>query len=236
MTRVGLHAAPSRPRTSHRVSGGPPDTTILLSRLGVWNPMKRPSGDQKGNQAPSVSGMRRFQGIEIAQPEMRCAGRIPRRESETPAVGGQRELPGRGSRRNRRSLGCGHGEADGFIRGRAAKRFFRQLLKGQGSVPGRLVTDKLRSYPAAQREVMPSVIHSTQQYENNRAEVSHQPTRQRERQMRRFKSTGQAQRFLTVQGLVQNLFRVGRHLLRARHHRELRGRAFVTWEAVTCAS
>ncbi len=68
---------------------------------------------------------------------------------------------------------------------RAAKRFFRKLLKGQGRVPGRLVTDKLRSYGAAHREVMPSVIHSTDQYENNRAEVSHEPTRQRERQMRR---------------------------------------------------
>ncbi|TDI44701.1 MAG: DDE domain-containing protein [Acidobacteria bacterium] len=56
---------------------------------------------------------------------------------------------------------------------------------------------------------MPSVIHSTDQYENNRAEVSHEPTRQRERQMRKFKSPGQAQRFLSVHGLVQNLFRVG---------------------------
>ncbi len=102
---------------------------------------------------------------------------------------------------------------------RAAKRFFRKLSKGQGSVPRRLVTDKLRSYPAAQRSVMPSVVHSTKQHENNRAEVSHQPTRQRERQMRRFKSPGQAQRFLTVHGLVQNLFRVGRQLLQARHYR-----------------
>ena len=119
---------------------------------------------------------------------------------------------------------------------RAAKRFFRKLLKGQGSVPRRLVTDKLRSYPAALRSVMPSVIHSTKQYENNRAEVSHQPTRQRERQMRKFKSPGQAQRFLSVHGLVQNLFRVGRQLLQARHHRELRGRAFLAWDAVTCAA
>ncbi len=63
---------------------------------------------------------------------------------------------------------------------RAAKRFFRKLLKGQGSPPWRLVTDKLRSYGVAHRAVMPSVIHSTEQYENNRAEVSHEPTRQRE--------------------------------------------------------
>ena len=118
---------------------------------------------------------------------------------------------------------------------KAAKRFFRKLLKGQCRVPGRLVTDKLRSYAAAHREVMPSVAHTTKQYANNRAEVSHEPTRQRERQMRRFKSPGQAQRFLTVHGLVQNLFRVGRHLLRAPHHRELRGRAFLVWHAATCA-
>ena len=76
---------------------------------------------------------------------------------------------------------------------RAAKWFFRKLLKRQGREPRRLITDKLRSYSAAHRTVMPSVIHSTRQYENNRAEVSHQPTRQRERQMRGFKSAGQAQ-------------------------------------------
>src|SRR5713101_5860469 len=67
---------------------------------------------------------------------------------------------------------------------RAAARFFRKLLKRQGSVPRRLITDKLRSYAAARRAVMPSVVHATAQYANNRAEVSHQPTRQRERQMR----------------------------------------------------
>ncbi len=80
----------------------------------------------------------------------------------------------------------------------AAERFFRKLLKGQGGEPRRLVTDKLRSYAVAQRTVMPSVIHDTRRYRNNRAEVSHQPTRQQERQMRRFKSSAQAQRFLSV--------------------------------------
>ncbi len=117
----------------------------------------------------------------------------------------------------------------------AAARFFRKLLKGQGREPRRLITDKLRSYSAAHRTVMPSVVHSTQQYENNRAEVSHQPTRQRERQMRRFKSARHVQRFLSVHGLVQNLFRVGRHLLRASHHRVLRTRSFCVWDEVTCA-
>jgi putative transposase len=116
---------------------------------------------------------------------------------------------------------------------RAAERFFRKLLKGQGRTPRRLITDKLRSYSAARSIVMPSVVHSTQQYENNRAEVSHQPTRQRERQMRRFKSVAHAQRFLSVHGLVRNLFRVGRHLLRAVHHRVLRTRSFLEWNDVT---
>lgn len=118
---------------------------------------------------------------------------------------------------------------------RAAARFFRTLLKGQGREPRRLVTDKLRSYAAAHRTVMPSVVHSTRQYENNRAEVSHQPTRQREHQMRRFKSAAHAQRFLSVHGLVLNLFRVGRHLLRAAHYRLLRARSPRTWQDVTCA-
>ncbi len=116
----------------------------------------------------------------------------------------------------------------------AATRFFRKLLKTKGRVPQRLITDKLLSYGAAHRTVMPSVMHSTRQYENNRAEVSYQPTRHRERQMRRFKSVGHAQRFLSVHGLVQNLFRVGRHLLRAVHHRLLRTRAFGVWREATC--
>ena len=117
----------------------------------------------------------------------------------------------------------------------AAIRFFRKVLKGQGRLPHRLITDKLQSYSAAHRMVMPSIPHSTRQYENNRAEVSHQPTRQRERQMRRFKSVGHAQHFLSVHGLVLNLFRTGRHLLRAVHHRLLRARAFGVWHEVTCA-
>ena len=117
----------------------------------------------------------------------------------------------------------------------AATRFFRKLLKRQGCEPRRLTTNKLRSYSAAHRTVKPSVVHSTRQYENNRAEVSHQPTRQRERQMRRFKSAAHLQRFASVHGVVQNLFRVGRHLLRSAHHRLLRRRAFEVWNAATCA-
>ena len=118
---------------------------------------------------------------------------------------------------------------------RAAVRFFRKLLKKQGRLPRRLISDKLRSYPAACRPVMPSVVHCTDQYANNRAEVSHQPTRQRERQTRRFKSPAHLQRFASVHGVIQNLFRVGRHLLRPRHHRLLRTRAFTEWDGVTCS-
>jgi putative transposase len=118
---------------------------------------------------------------------------------------------------------------------RAARWFFRKLLKGQQGEPRRLVTDKLRSYGAAYRAVIPSVLHETSRYANNRVEVSHQPTRQRERQMRRFKSAGQARRFLSVRGVILNLFRVGRHLLQPANHRVLRARSFLVWSEVTCA-
>ena len=118
---------------------------------------------------------------------------------------------------------------------RAAQRFFGRLLKGQGAEPRRLVTDKLKSYSAARRDTMPLVVHDTSRYANNRAEVSHQPTRQRERQMRRFKSARQAQLFLTIHGLIKNLFRVGRHLLSSANYRMLRDRSFRVWRQATCA-
>ncbi|MCH6545830.1 MAG: recombinase family protein, partial [Deltaproteobacteria bacterium] len=79
------------------------------------------------------------------------------------------------------------------------------------------------------------LVHRTGQYENNRAEVSHQHTREQERPMRRFKSMAQTQRILSVYGPIQNLFRVGRHHLKAVHHRLLRDRAFACWIEVTCA-
>jgi len=126
--------------------------------------------------------------------------------------------------------------------GAAAKRFFKRLLRNPGSEPRKIVTDKLRSYDVAHRELMPEVIHSTQQYENNRAEQSqslprfirYEATRVRERGMRgpasrRFKSVKQAQRFVTVHAAVQNLFNLGRHLVRAKYYRDLRVRAFVEW-------
>jgi putative transposase len=118
---------------------------------------------------------------------------------------------------------------------RAAPRFFRKLLKREGREPRRLITDKLRSYSAAHRTVMPSVADSTRQCENNRAEVSYQPTRQRERWMRRFKSTAHTHRFHSVYGLALGLFRVGRHMRRATHYRLLRTRSLLVWQQATCA-
>ena len=85
---------------------------------------------------------------------------------------------------------------------RAAKKFFRKLLKGLRYLPGVIITDKLKSYSAARAEVMPSVEHLPQKYQNNRAENSHQPTRLRERVMRRFKSPGHALRFLWAFGII----------------------------------
>jgi putative transposase len=81
----------------------------------------------------------------------------------------------------------------------------------------------------AHRELMPEVIHSTEQYENNRAEQSHEATRVRERGMRKFKSVRQAQRFLGAHAAVSNLFNLGRHLVRAEHYRNLRISAFGEW-------
>ncbi len=118
---------------------------------------------------------------------------------------------------------------------KAAVRFFRRLIKGQGREPRWLVTDKLRSYDAAHRTLMPTVPHLNHVYANNRAEVSHQPTRQRERAMRGFSSSTQAQRFLTLHGLTQNLFRLGRPFLQAVNYRLLRTQAFQVWREVVCA-
>jgi putative transposase len=113
--------------------------------------------------------------------------------------------------------------------GKAAKRFFKRLLRVSNSEPRRIVTDKLRSYGVAHRELMPDVVHDTAQYANNRAELSHQPTRVRERGMRRFKSVHQAQRFLSTHAAVYNLFNLGRHLMSANHYRVFRQRAFASW-------
>ena len=98
--------------------------------------------------------------------------------------------------------------------GAAAKRFFKRLLRSHGGEPRKIVTDKLRSYGVAHRELMAGVIHDNSRYANNRAEQSHEATRVRERGMRgpasrRFKSVGQAQQFVTAHAAVQNLFNIG---------------------------
>ncbi len=115
---------------------------------------------------------------------------------------------------------------------KATKRLLRKLLKKQGITPRVMITDKLASYGAAKREVMPGVEHRQHQGLNNRAENSHQPTRRRERIMKRFKSAGQAQRFLSVHDQVANLFRRPATITAAAH-RASRTQAFRVRAEVT---
>ncbi len=117
---------------------------------------------------------------------------------------------------------------------KAAKRFFRKLLKGLRYVPGVIVTDQLGSYRAAKAEIMPCVEHYRDKGLNNRAENSHQPTRLREKVMRRFKSAGQAQRFLSAFGIISSHFRPGRHLSPAGGYREVMKLRLTAWEEVSC--
>ena len=117
---------------------------------------------------------------------------------------------------------------------KAAKKFFRKLLKGLRYVPRVLITDKLRSYGAAKAEVLPSVEHCQDKGQNNRAENSHQPTWLRERVMRRFKSAGHAQRFLSAFGIITSHFRVERHLYRASGYRAMMKSRFAVWEEAIC--
>jgi putative transposase len=115
----------------------------------------------------------------------------------------------------------------------AAKKFFRKLLKGCRYVPRVLITDKLKSYGAAKRELLPSVDHRQHRYLNHRAENSHQPTRQRERRMQGFKSPGHAQRFLSAYGPIAQHFRPRRHLLPAPVYRHEMGKRFHSWQDIT---
>lgn len=116
---------------------------------------------------------------------------------------------------------------------KAAKKFFRKLLKGLMYVPRVLITDKLKSYGAAKREVMPSVEHRQHRYLNNRAENSHQPTRQREWRMQGFKSPGHAQRFLSAYGPIAQHFRPRRHVLSASAYRQEMAQRFQMWGEIT---
>ena len=112
----------------------------------------------------------------------------------------------------------------------AAKRFFTRLLKKHKGEPRKIVTDKLRSDGVAHRELIPNSIHDTSNYASNRAELSHQPTRVRERGMRKFKSVKQADRFLNVHAAVYNLFNLGRHSVSAETYRFFRLRSFACWK------
>jgi putative transposase len=113
--------------------------------------------------------------------------------------------------------------------GAAAKRFFKRLLRSHGGEPRKIVTDKLRSYGVAHRELIPEAIHDNAPYTNNRGEQSHEATWVRERVMRRFKSLGQAQKFLGAHAAVSNLFNLGRHMVKAEHYRNIREGAFADW-------
>ena len=110
----------------------------------------------------------------------------------------------------------------------AARKFFRKLLKGLQYGPRVVITDKLASYSAAKRLVLPNVEHRRHKGLNNRAENSHQPTRERERRMRRFQSPGHAQRFLAAYGPIAAHFRPRRHRLTAATYRETRAEGFRT--------
>jgi putative transposase len=118
---------------------------------------------------------------------------------------------------------------------KAAKRLLRKLLKKQGRAPRVMVTDKLKSYGAAKRDVMPGVEHRQHKGINNRAENSHQPTRRRERQMKRFKSPRQVQRFLSIHDPIANLFHLRRDHRSASDDRAARAQAFATWAEVAGA-
>src|ERR687883_265596 len=125
----------------------------------------------------------------------------------------------------------------GMPRGRPAKSFFPrqwvpELLKGCQYIPRVIITDKLGSYEAAHKEVMPSVEHRRHKRLNNRAENSHQPTRQRERTMRRFKSPGHAQRFLAACGPIHAHFCPRRHRMKAAEYRRERAGRFQVWNEV----
>ena len=114
------------------------------------------------------------------------------------------------------------------------KRFrdIKEILACRGIV---VSYESIRQWCCALRDIGSNTPHITEQYKNNIAEVSHQKTRQQQRQMRQFKSIAQAQRFLANHGVINNHFRQQRHLLKAKHYREIRGRAFEQWTQITCA-
>ncbi|MCZ7481337.1 IS6 family transposase [Rhizobium rhizogenes] len=135
-------------------------------------------------------------------------------------------------------------DQDGFVlevlvqnrrNAKAAKRLMRKLLKSQGRAPRVMITDKLRSYDAAKRDIMPAVEHRSHKRLNNRAENSHQPIRRRERIMKRFKSQRHLQRFVSIHDPIANLFHIPQHDIPSSHHRELRLEAWNLWAKIARA-
>src|SRR5271168_3484945 len=118
----------------------------------------------------------------------------------------------------------------------AALKLMRKLLKKYAFVPERMITDELRSYGAAARELGIENRHERGRWKNNRAENSHQPTRRRERKMQGFKSPGSAQRFLSTHAAIYNNLNVQRHLTTRRTHRALRSAAMSTWRDAVIAA
>jgi transposase-like protein len=119
---------------------------------------------------------------------------------------------------------------------KVAKRLMIKLLKKYGFAPTRIVTDRLRSYPAAFRAIGLTADHDPGLRANNRAENSHQPVRRRERKQQRFKSPGSAQRFLAIHAATYNTFNQKRHLLRRPHFKQLRAESFSRWAEASAAA
>ncbi len=118
---------------------------------------------------------------------------------------------------------------------RAAKRLLRKLLKRQCRSPRVMITDKLASYGAAKAELMSGIERRQHKGLNRWAENSHQPTRRRERGMKRFKSPQQAQRFLAAHAQISKLFHLRRDHVNAVQYRAARARAFEIWAEVSGA-
>jgi putative transposase len=136
-------------------------------------------------------------------------------------------------------------DQDGFVfdvlvqsvrNAKAAKRLMRKLLQKQGCSPRVMITDKLRSYAAAKRQIMPGVEHRQHKGLNNRAENSHQPIRRRERIMKRFKSARRLQRFVSIHDPIANLFHFPRNNISSAEHRDLRNQAMNVWRELACVN
>jgi putative transposase len=118
----------------------------------------------------------------------------------------------------------------------AAGKLIRKLLRKHGFAPTHVATDKLRSYRAAFREISLSADHEQGVYQNNRAEVAHQPLRRQERKMQLFKSPGSAQGFVSMHAATYNTFNLQRHLISRRTLRTFRAQAMADWNAATAGA